>query len=702
MKKLLTFLISGLLSGPFVASAQLPEPLIHLLLNEDVNATEIVNTGSDTSIFALPNNANGAILTSGIDDPERGKVWYVNSNYNGFLHIKYSKDDQILDFPGATGGKERTYSFWIKPDGLAFSALLNSGIGPSQAFDVQTEGVGNPRVGDGTNYTKMYDLTLKNQKWTHLAIVMKENAGVHEIKMYYNGRVSVPYNVGTNATVNTDPIGILKLFQKYKGWVSDFYYYDVALTHEQIGEIYGRKDLLLHYKFDEGASDISIADYSGNNVLGELSGSYSLGISDPSKSKVAKFTGGTVVTTGFKGVLGDNPRTITLWFKQDAKTFSSISYFGNNADHFQIQINDDGTVRVTNSADPALSYIITEEQYDFTTWKHLAIVSKGPDATKISLIVDGTEAKMKTDNLLKPVIFTASAGDMKAMHNTTGYVSDYRLYAGALTLAEIRNIYDTIPPSTPTSLKVTMATPLAISLEWNAASDNNVVGSYLIYRDGELIDTTMETVYADSSVISGNSYTYRVKAMDKAENESEFSNQVTASAVDTESPSAPSNLILILNTSDSITVSWSASSDNIGIAGYVVYRDGVEKATVTDLSYTDVSVIGGNTYNYSVSARDEAGNESVMSNVISVTVPTQTGIGEIQHANRQISVYPSVTSGRIFFAQPVDQVSVFSLTGREVLKTDKDQIHSIDLSYLENGIYLILTNKFQTFKVVKK
>lgn len=93
---------------------------------------------------------------------------------------------------------------------------------------------------------------------------------------------------------------------------------------------------------------------------------------------------------------------------------------------------------------------------------------------------------------------------------------------------------------------------------------------------------------------------------------------------DTTPPTAPTNLIASL-TDSSATLSWTASSDNVGVAGYQVSRNGSTLAgTIAGTSFTDPGLATG-TYTYTVVARDSAGNTSSPSNSASVTVPSAGG-----------------------------------------------------------------------------
>ncbi len=89
---------------------------------------------------------------------------------------------------------------------------------------------------------------------------------------------------------------------------------------------------------------------------------------------------------------------------------------------------------------------------------------------------------------------------------------------------------------------------------------------------------------------------------------------------DTQAPSIPSGLTDIGHTHENVQLSWTASTDNIGVTSYTMYRDGVSIATdILGTNYTDTTVSESTNYSYSVSASDLVGNESVLSDAITVT-----------------------------------------------------------------------------------
>lgn len=91
---------------------------------------------------------------------------------------------------------------------------------------------------------------------------------------------------------------------------------------------------------------------------------------------------------------------------------------------------------------------------------------------------------------------------------------------------------------------------------------------------------------------------------------------------DTTAPSVPTSLEATV-TGNRIDLTWAASTDAVGVAGYRIYRNGASQAlaTVTTTSYSDTSVVPGTTYSYAVLAFDAAGNESALSASASATTP---------------------------------------------------------------------------------
>ena len=200
---------------------------------------------------------------------------------------------------------------------------------------------------------------------------------------------------------------------------------------------------------------------------------------------------------------------------------------------------------------------------------------------------------------------TASSSAMSVASRESGMNS-------AFLIIELQNNGEIIVPPTPPSglAASTNLNPLRIDLSWSPSIDNVGVTGYSLYRDGEhLLDVSGDTLtFNDANVLPFTEYIYKVSAFDLAGNYSGNSASVSVSSPENQPPSIPTNLAVIVNETGAANISWSASMDNIGVAGYTLYRNDIILATLNspDLSYIDTTVSPGFSYSYSVDAFDQA------------------------------------------------------------------------------------------------
>jgi len=186
---------------------------------------------------------------------------------------------------------------------------------------------------------------------------------------------------------------------------------------------------------------------------------------------------------------------------------------------------------------------------------------------------------------------------------------------------------DTLAPSQPTGLSVSSVNGTPV-LTWGASTDNVRVTGYRIHRStdgtfGSAIAQSVTTTWTDSTAQENVRYTYAVVAFDAAGNSSVRSSlaSITAGAP----PTAPTGLTAAY-VSGAVRLNWSPSTDNIGVAGYIVYRSstgsqGSEIARTTTPGYADATVVRRTKYTYSVRAYDAAGLVSDRSNFASIKTP---------------------------------------------------------------------------------
>jgi exo-1,4-beta-D-glucosaminidase len=94
---------------------------------------------------------------------------------------------------------------------------------------------------------------------------------------------------------------------------------------------------------------------------------------------------------------------------------------------------------------------------------------------------------------------------------------------------------------------------------------------------------------------------------------------------DHQAPSVPGNLHATAVTTGSVALAWDASTDDVGVTGYDVLRDGTVVGSATTTSYTDGTVAPATSYTYAVRAKDAAGNMSAASAPVPVTTPPGGG-----------------------------------------------------------------------------
>jgi fibronectin type 3 domain-containing protein len=169
----------------------------------------------------------------------------------------------------------------------------------------------------------------------------------------------------------------------------------------------------------------------------------------------------------------------------------------------------------------------------------------------------------------------------------------------------------------------------AIDLSWTASTDNVAVTGYRIYRDGgpSPINTVNGTTFSDAAPLG--THSYGVTAIDAAGNESGLSNIASATIVgsgDVTPPTAPTGLTATADlATGTIALSWTASTDDVAVVGYRIFRDNgtTPISTVSGTTFNDNGQLG--THVYAVAAIDAAGNQSALSNSATATVTIPEG-----------------------------------------------------------------------------
>ncbi len=181
---------------------------------------------------------------------------------------------------------------------------------------------------------------------------------------------------------------------------------------------------------------------------------------------------------------------------------------------------------------------------------------------------------------------------------------------------------DTTAPTAPGNLHSTGVTTNSISLAWDASTDNVGVTGYTVSYGNSSVNVSGTTVTING-LAANTDYTFTVKARDAAGNVSNASNPVTVKtalpAEDNTAPTAPTNLQVTGKSTSSVSLSWTASTDNVGVTGYTVSYGGSTSVNVTGTSATINGLSAGTTYTFTVTAKDAAGNVSAGATIQAAT-----------------------------------------------------------------------------------
>ncbi|RAW01343.1 fibronectin type III domain-containing protein [Pseudochryseolinea flava] len=253
-------------------------------------------------------------------------------------------------------------------------------------------------------------------------------------------------------------------------------------------------------------------------------------------------------------------------------------------------------------------------------------------------------------------------------------------------------------PASPGNFFATAASPNSIILNWDDRSSNEL--GFEIYRTTtpgsgyKLISirpataTANPQTYTDNTNVQPNTiYYYQMRAVN-ASGGSNYTPEISVNtAIDNVAPSAPI-LSLVSSSRTEINLSWTASTDNVGVTEYNVYQNGTLIATVpsSTLTYKATGLVSFSTYNYVVRARDFATNLSAASNQIIASAINAGLYYYYYHHNNNLTSVNQITTNGTFIKN--GYVTRFLLSPR----TQNDQF-----AFIYEGFINIPTTGSYTF-----
>ncbi|MGO4301575.1 LamG-like jellyroll fold domain-containing protein [Leifsonia sp. RAF41] len=434
----------------------------------------------------------------------------------------------------------------------------------------------------------------------------------------------------------------------------------------------------LFYRYDDTANAQWVVDSAGATVVG-LNGLAQNGVTRTASGAIPNDASASATFTDtqpsglpqyiWNDVIARGPAaySVETWFRTTSTTGGALANYGSSDGRPR---SDTGVDRVSGTVDRVVymengtGFLRFGVRAGFGTttlrsltalnngqWHHV-VGAQGPGG--MQLYVDGVLQSQNAttgngtyfgtwhvggDNLSG----YPTTGNSLANRYFDGQLDETAVYYRALSAQQVQNHYsvgtgfvDTVPPSAPQSVAASFDGS-NVDVSWNASTDNVGVGGYRVYRGATagftpaadtLRGTVTGTTFEDVTPPPG-TYYYKVVAFDGANNASAGSAASAAVAVvDAAPPTVPTGVTAVA-AGLAADISWTASTDNVGVTGYALYRgsdagfvpgaDTLIQPNIAATTYHDAPLSEGTWY-YKVTARDAAGNVSGASSAASVVI----------------------------------------------------------------------------------
>ncbi len=253
---------------------------------------------------------------------------------------------------------------------------------------------------------------------------------------------------------------------------------------------------------------------------------------------------------------------------------------------------------------------------------------------------------------------------------------------------------DTQAPTPPSGLKSSGLSCNAVTLSWAASSDNVGIAFYDIYNNGQLLKTVGgSTLTTTLDLREGSQVGLYVNARDAAGNVSQASSTLPVSVppcvLDNQAPTVPTGLRGVA-TGTTVALSWTASTDNLAVAAYDIYRNNNKVGSAANLLFTDSGLAANTTYRYAVVARDAQNNVSALSTSTSVTTGSSctSAVCSTDEVARDTDLpwgIASLPDGNILYSRR-DAKDIVRLNPTNGSKTTVGTVPNVDLTAGEGGL----------------
>ena len=545
-----------------------------------------------------------------------GKVGSGSASFSGSNYVVINS--QVYPVSGGT------VAFWFKANSGTLTGSYG-GSGNQRAPTLSISSTGNLKweFSDFSDAGGDTGVKVADGQWHHAAMVYNTN----QTKIYIDGSLvatdDVPAPSDFFDQVHIGHYGNYgSLFAK--GLIDDFRIYNRELTAAQVSAIRAYTGVVA----DTAAPAISNVSVSGismtearlswtTNEVADTYVSYGLTASYGNNS-VLKDTGTGMVVSHTQTISGLQPGS-TYNYRVTSKDAA-----GNSAS------SANGTF--TTLAPPNSAPTITLAPISSTTVTPatitLSATASDSDGT-ISRVEFYNGAALLGSDTIAPYSYTWS-GVVLGTYNITAKAVD-NSGASATSNVQVASVTG-CPAGTALSGTTCIPSSTAFKIGSRVQTYNTNTINVRQVPEGTILGT--QSIGTSGTVVAGPSYAqglwwWQVNYDSGAdgwsvENFLKISPVTNPPITDTTAPSTPSNLTATAASVSQINLSWSPSTDTVGVTGYRIYRNGTQVATAVGTTYANTGLTPATSYSYRVAAYDAAGNLSPQSAAVSATTLTST------------------------------------------------------------------------------
>ncbi|KKU41894.1 MAG: hypothetical protein UX58_C0005G0044 [Candidatus Wolfebacteria bacterium GW2011_GWB2_46_69] len=285
--------------------------------------------------------------------------------------------------------------------------------------------------------------------------------------------------------------------------------------------------------------------------------------------------------------------------------------------YFQVTAIDTSSNESTCSAQVSKVIAATDTTTPITTASPLGgsyasaqtVTMSVNETATVYYTLDGSTPTIASTQYTGPISITSTKTLKYFAKDTAGNSEAVKTQAYTITIPD-------------TTAPITTASPLGGSYASAQTVTMSVNETATVYYTLDGTTPTVASTQYTGPVSITSTKTLKYFAKDTAGNSEAIKSQtyvITIVSSDTTVPSVPENLTATPIAPTLINLAWSASTDDVGVTHYKVYRHDVEIATVTGLAYSDEGLSLSTVYRYRIAAVDAALNTSARSNEVSAT-----------------------------------------------------------------------------------